>query len=132
MFDPVVYIPLGLAMVVIGIALPIAIARTMRARRRARRRVVEKPNSHYTSQLVRQNETRHRWHDIDLDRIHEINREEVVRLLAKLEATSIDALRPNERIFLDHMAKVAGKQPQGGERREKERGPAPDLRHRPA
>lgn len=85
-----------------------AAARAARARRRAKRRVVERPNSHYTSQLARESQTRHRWHTIALDRLHPINRDEVVRLLAKTEATSPEALRANERVFLDHMADLAG------------------------
>lgn len=125
--NPVFLVPLGLAILVAALA----VARDVRARRKARRRVVESPNSHYTSQLVRQSETRNRWHTIDLDRVHEINRGEVVRLLAKAEATSVEALRPNERAFLDHMADLAGT-PAAPERREPAPPITPDLRHRPA
>lgn len=131
-FDPILLLPLGMLAVVAGTALVIALARSVRARRRARRRVVEKPNSHYASQLARAVETRHRWHGIDLSRIHEINRGEVERLLAKVEALGVDSLRPNERVFLDHMAKLAGTVPPPPEPREKSPPIAPDLRHRPA
>lgn len=106
--NPVFLALLGLALPVAGLAA----SRAIRKRRRARRRIVEMPNSHYTSRVVRENETRHRWRDIDLDRIHEINREEVVRLLARVEAAGTDALRPTERTFLDHMAALAGSRPE--------------------
>lgn len=129
--DPVFIFPLALvALVVIGFAAA-AIARTVRVRRRAQRRVIEQPNSHYTSQIVREHEAKHRWENMALDRIHEINREEVVRLLAKVEATSVEALRPNERAFLDRMAELAGTVPPP-ERTEQTKGVTPDLRHRPA
>lgn len=77
-------------------------------RRRATQRVVERPNSHYTAQITRETEARHRWHAMPLDRVHEINREEVVRLLAKAETGSVQALNGKERAFLDYMAELAG------------------------
>ncbi len=129
--DPVFLVPLGLVMLVVAFVATATLTRLLRVRRRSRRRVVERPNSHYTSHLVREIETRHRWHDMALDRIHEINREEVVRLLAKVEAGGAESLRANERAFLDHMAKLAGKRPPA-EPRDKDRPVAPELRHRPA
>lgn len=87
------------------------VARVLRSRRRAKPRVVEPPNSHYSSQLVRDRETRHRWRNLTLDRLHEINREEVERLLAKIESSGLDSLRPNDRLFLDRMAELAGDAP---------------------
>jgi|SRR5690606_4402894 len=131
-FDSTLLLPLGMLAIVVGTAMAIAVARSIRARRRARRRVVELPNSHYASQLARAIETRHRWHGIDLGRIHEINRGEVERLLAKVEALGVDALRPNERVFLDTMAKLAGTRTPPPEPRETKPPIAPDLQHRPA
>ena len=132
-FDSPLILPLGLLAILAGAALTIALVRAARAQRRAKRRTVELPNSHYTSQLARAVETRHRWHSIALDKIHEINREEVVRLLAKVEALGVDALRPNERIFLDTMARLAGTTPPPSEPRDKGTPPlSPDLQHRPA
>lgn len=113
------------------VVLAFAALRRARARAKARRRVVEQPNSHYTSPLVRQSETRHRWQDIALDRIHEINREEVVRLIARVEATSVDALRPREREFLDRMAELAGTSSPAEPRPKPSQMPG-ELRHRPA
>jgi hypothetical protein len=81
-----------------------ALVRLLRSRRRHVTRVVERPNSHYTAQGVRDSENRHRWAGINLDAIHEVNRDEVVRLLARLEVGGVDALRPVERIFLDQLA----------------------------
>lgn len=97
----------ALALLAMAVVLTIAYMRAARARRRARRRVVEKPNSHYTSQLARDSVAKHRWHGIALDRVHEVNRAEVLRLLATAEAAGVDALRPNERAFLDQIARIA-------------------------
>jgi hypothetical protein len=81
-----------------------ALVRLLRSRRGRPVRTVERPNSHYTSQAVRDTETRHRWTGIDLDGIHEANRDEVVGLLARLQAGGVDALRPIEQMFLDQLA----------------------------
>jgi hypothetical protein len=124
-------VPLEVTTLAIAVFVGVVAFRVVRARRRPRRRVVEQPNSHYTSQLARDNETRHRWSNIALDRMHEVNRGEVERLLAKVEATSVDALRPNERAFLDRMAELADALSPAGPGG-KERQGAPDLRHRPA
>jgi len=45
-----------------------------------------------------------RWKGITVDGLHEINREEVVRLLTKVEADGASALTEAERDFLDRMA----------------------------
>lgn len=109
-FHPLLFLPLGVA-VMFATAL---VLRGLRRRRRRSQRLVEQPNSHYTSHLARQRKARHRWHAIDLDRLHEINRDEVVRLLAKVEAIGPDALRQDERVFLDHLAVLAGGAPAEG------------------
>jgi hypothetical protein len=124
-----VWLVLGaLAVVVVSIATTVAMLRRARTRARARRRVVEKPNSHYTAPGVIENETRHRWHDIALERVHEINRGEVVRLIARADAGGVDALRPNERAFLDQISRIAAEPPResGGT------GPMPRLTEQPA
>lgn len=130
--DPVFLFPLLLVAVVLAGFAAVGIARWLRARRRARRRVLEKPNSFYTSDIVRHNEAKHRWHHMALERIHEINREEVVRLLARVEATSVESLRPNERAFLDRMAELAGTRPPPEPREQSAPTVPRDLRHRPA
>lgn len=81
-------------------------ALVMRAARRRRARVVEQPNSHYTPKLVLDRDMRHRWHNIALDRMHEINRAEVIRLLEKVEAVGVDGMTVREREFLDRMAEL--------------------------
>jgi hypothetical protein len=125
---------MGLALLVIVAFAAAIVVRVGRARRRAARRVVEQPNSHYVAQLVQEHETRHRWHDIDLSRVHEINRGEVVRLLAKVEAGGTDALRENERTFLDYMAELTrASAPAAAESSRADDAPsAPALRHRSA
>ena len=45
-----------------------------------------------------------RWKGIALDSLHELNRGEVVRLLAKVESEGAGNLRPSERQFLDRMS----------------------------
>jgi hypothetical protein len=89
---------------------------------------VEQPNSHFTSPLARNNENRDRWRDIALDRLHELNRTEVLHLLEKVDASGVDALRQNERVFLDRMVELAGPKPA----RDPGPPPATDLRHSPA
>lgn len=103
--DPITLGALAASFLVTFVAL-----RHARTRRRRQRRV-ELPNSHYTSQMARNREVQHRWKHIVLDRVHEVNREEVRRLLAKVEATSVEALRPAERTFLDRIAELAGTAP---------------------
>lgn len=124
----VVYLSLAVALFTL---LAIGVKRVIRIRARGRQRVVEQPNSHYTPPAVRAAESKHRWQSIVLDRIHEINREEVVRLLAKVEAVGVDSLRDNERNFLDYVAKIAAPPP-APEPPAKGHLRAPDLRHRPA
>jgi hypothetical protein len=95
--------PFGVIVFVAAAMAMSALVRLLRSRRGRPARIVERPNSHYTAQAVRDGETRHRWAGIDLDGIHEANRGEVVRLLACLEAGGVDALRPIEQLFLDQL-----------------------------
>jgi hypothetical protein len=94
-------LPLSAVTLLALVLLVAAVARALQARQRATRRVVEKPNSEYTWQAVRQREQVSRWHGIDVDALHEANRAEVRRLLDMAEAAGADALRPAERTFLD-------------------------------
>ena len=70
----------------------------------ASRRRVEAPNSHYSSQGVRNQEDRERWSRIDLAGLHPLNQEEVDRLLAIVDSDGIGALSRKDRLFLDNMA----------------------------
>jgi hypothetical protein len=93
----------------------IVLARAIRSRleRRERSRHVEMPNSHYASQLVLDIEARQRWHAIPLERVHEINRAEIRRLIAEVERHGIRRLTPRERAFLDRMAELNPPAPRG-------------------
>lgn len=71
------------------------------------RRVVEQPNSHYASKAVRDLEDRERWERMDLDRLHELNREEAVRLLERVRVLGAESLKSDERAFLDRMEAIA-------------------------
>jgi hypothetical protein len=77
--------------------------RGWRKRRVATRRVVEMPNSHYASEGVRNQEARERWGGIDQRKLHPLNRDEVQRLLDKVDAEGITAISSRDRHFLDNM-----------------------------
>lgn len=80
--------------------------RHWRKRRIAARRKVELPNSHYASKLVKHQIDRQRWGDLNVSRLHPVNREEVERLLGMVDALGPDAISPRERIFLDHLTSL--------------------------
>lgn len=128
-------LPLGVLLLFAMFIGAAALGRWAEVRRRRRRRVVEQPNSHHTWQRVQEIAARERWQDMPLDRIHEVNRVEVERLLAKVRTWGGDALRPQERRFLDQMADLAGVPPVSDVRTlERPATPAgaADLLHRPA
>ena len=77
-----------------------------RAKRAEKKRRVEAPNSQYKSQYVLDLESKERWESLDLARVHEVNREEVERVLLKLKATSVRTLSRQERAFLDRMVEA--------------------------
>ncbi len=77
--------------------------RSWRKRRIAARRVVEMPNSHYSSQGVRNQEDRDRWGRINMRKLHPLNRDEVQRLLDVVDQEGITALSSKDRLFLDNM-----------------------------
>jgi len=97
-------IPMGVITLVAMVLLAAAVTRVMLARQRAARRIVERPNSEYAWEAVQKKETANRWSAINLNMLHEINRDEVQRLLARVEAAGVDSLRPAERTFLDSLA----------------------------
>ncbi len=77
-----------------------------RAKKAQRQRRVEAPNSQYKSQYVEDLEAKQRWESLDLSLLHEVNREEFEKTLAKVRATSVRALHPQERAFLDRMVEA--------------------------
>ncbi len=74
-----------------------------RRRRAAASRRIEAPNSHYSSQGVRDREDRERWAQIDLSRLHPLNRDEVERLLHLVDTSGVRVLSGKERRLLDRM-----------------------------
>jgi len=99
------WLALTIAMACAAIA-GIVRALVLRVVKRRRPRAVEKPNSHYTPKLVLDRDARYRWHHIPLERVHEINRDEVRRLLNKVEALGVDGLTLRERSFLERMEEL--------------------------
>jgi hypothetical protein len=94
------------AAVLVAIGVRIGFLRWKKARIAARR-VVEKPNSHYSSAGVRNQVDRARWGQVNLDQIHPVNREEVERLLALADVQGPESLSPRERLFLETMTQLS-------------------------
>lgn len=74
-----------------------------RKRGEFRRKVMAAPVA--TTERVEQ------WHTIDRARIHEVNREEVNRILDKISAQGIGSLTPQERIFLSNFVPADDRPP---------------------
>jgi hypothetical protein len=51
-------------------------------------------------------EARRRWEALDLTRLHELNREEVEKLLTKVRGTGVRSLTAAERAFLDRITQA--------------------------
>jgi len=96
------WIPALILAVIGGVGLRIWYLGWRRARVEARR-IVEKPNSHYSSRGVRNQVDRDRWGGINLPRLHPLNRGEVERLLAVVDHEGINSLSSKDRMFLDNM-----------------------------
>ena len=97
---------LGVSVVLTGIGVRLWYRRWRQARIAARR-IVEKPNSYYSSAIVKHQVDQERWRTVDLDRIHPVNREEVERLLAVAHVQGPQALSNRERLFLETMAELS-------------------------
>ncbi|HIF07770.1 MAG TPA: hypothetical protein EYQ64_12705 [Gemmatimonadetes bacterium] len=72
----------------------------------AERRVVERPNSFYGSMAVHNQEDEERWRRIELERLHELNREYVERLLRQIEGAGVGTLTQEARAFMERMANL--------------------------
>ncbi|MFV2007966.1 MAG: hypothetical protein ACC667_10985 [Longimicrobiales bacterium] len=70
----------------------------------AANRILERPNSYYSSRDVRDQEDTEWYDSIQLDKLHEVNRDEVERLLVQINGAGIDSLRPSDRAFLERIA----------------------------
>ena len=75
-----------------------------RARARIANRILERPNSYYASKGVRDQEDAEWYDSIHLDRLHEVNRAEVERLVRQIKGAGLDSLRPSDRAFLERIA----------------------------
>jgi hypothetical protein len=93
---------LGANLVILGVT----IALYRKTKKAQAKRRVEAPNSQYKSQYVMDLESRERWEALALDRLHEVNREEVEKLLVRLRASGVRALTTSERAFLDRMVEA--------------------------
>jgi hypothetical protein len=96
-----------------------------RAKKAQRQRRVEAPNSQYKSHYVMDLEAKNRWERLDLNLLHEVNREEFEKLLSKVKATSVRALSPQERAFLDRMVVAEDRVRRSRRRDETQRHPRP-------
>ena len=96
-----------------------------KARKAQRQRRVEAPNSQYKSQYVMDLEAKGRWEKLDLNLLHEVNREELEKLLRKVRATSVRALAPQERAFLDRMVEAEARVRRSRRREEAQGRPRP-------
>ncbi len=72
----------------------------------AEHRVVERPNSFYASKAVHNQEDEEWWRRIELERLHELNREYVERLLRQIDTAGVGTLTKDERAFMERMAKI--------------------------
>ena len=72
--------------------------------RRRQRRVVKQPARPRKVSIVVDLEALERWKSIPRDRLHEINREEVDKLLRKAHRSGARSLTNDERDFLDRMS----------------------------
>jgi len=69
-------------------------------------RVIERPNSFYGSKAVHNQEDEEWWRRIELERLHELNREYVERLLLQIEGAGVGTLTKDDRAFMERMAKL--------------------------
>lgn len=77
-----------------------------RRRRRVPRRIVEAAGSEHRPGTGSGDwESRRAWESIPLDRLHELNRDEVEKLLEKVRDRGVRSLSQDERDFLDRMAR---------------------------
>ena len=97
-----------LALLAVETAALVALAVLYRkAKKAAKVRKVEGPNSQFKSPYVLDLEAQHRWESVELENLHEVNREEVVKLLEKVRSEGVRGLTQTEREFLDRMAEAA-------------------------
>lgn len=86
----------------IGAAVMVALF-LVRPSKRAPVREIELPNSHYNAPGVTAEPAGTPWDTMDLDALHEVNREAVVGVLEKARSLGTSHLTSSEREFLDRM-----------------------------
>lgn len=117
-----------LLLILLGVNLAALVVVTLmyrRAKKAQRQRRVEAPNSQYKSQYVMDLEAKNRWETLDLSLLHEVNREEFEKILAKVKATSVRALNTQERAFLDRMVEAEQRVRRSRRREESQGRPRP-------
>ena len=90
----------------IGIGLGLALSVVLRLflrRRRPTARQVEAPNSSFASPFVVRAERRELWRSLAHASLHPANRDEVARLLARVDRDGDEALLPSEKALLDRL-----------------------------
>ena len=116
-----------LALLAVETAALVALAVLYRkAKKAAKVRKVEGPNSQFKSPYVLDLEAQHRWEGMDLENLHEVNREEVVKLLEKVRSEGVRSLSTSEREFMDRMAEAA-ERTRKRDRADGPRGPAREV-----
>ena len=88
-------------------------------------RQVEQPNSHFNPAGVHHRDIATPWDGIDLEGLHEVNRELVTTLLARARALGPGHLRPGEVELLDRMAHAAAAGRTAGARGRRPEQPGP-------
>ncbi len=114
--------PFTTALLVVVLAQSVALGVLLRHRWPSKaaneRRVAQTPTSGLEDAHTHDAEPRRRWEALDVTRLHEVNREEVEKVLAKTRAGGVKSLTPDERAFLDRMsdaqARTAGRGGEGG------------------
>ena len=104
-----VLILLNLAMLVAGWRLHRRIARFTEQSRAAE-------EGGQRARWMREMELKDRWTALDLDRLHPVNRAEVVALLRRVEGASPRILTRHEREFLDRMVEAERRESRGAAR----------------
>ncbi len=119
------WVPALILAVVIAGALTRRSVKARKARLNAARRVVEAPNSFYASRDVQDQVDAEWYNTIELDQLHEVNREYVERLLKQIHSTGVDSLRRDERAFMERMANLEGRDERRGTMPEQDPWPSP-------
>ncbi|MGI9626447.1 MAG: rhomboid family intramembrane serine protease [Longimicrobiales bacterium] len=75
--------------------------------RRRKGRRIERPNSHYKAPGVQDLDAKERWESIPREGLHEVNLEELDKLIGKMKVGGVKALSGEEKDFLERLANRA-------------------------